>query len=172
MKCSNIPRGRENIPRGKNIPRGPENIPRGNECDNIPRGRENIPRGKIYSPRPKKYSPRQNIFPAAEKIFPAAKNIPRGRENIPRDKKIFFLMSLPGFRTDEMSAKYLWIYHQFSIFTAATPNMWGCNVHHVRFCNNQHVGKGCRMQCVDLNSCLGTQYMPYLGIIRCIPKES
>ena len=67
---------RKNIPRGPEIiPRGPENIPRGK---NIPRGPENIPRGP------------ENI--------PRGKNIPRGRENIPRGKKIFFSMSLPGFR--------------------------------------------------------------------------
>ena len=46
---------------------------------------------------------------------------------------------------DETSAKYLWIYHQYCIFPAATPNMWGCSAHHVRFCNNQYVRKGCRM---------------------------
>ena len=68
---------RKNIPRGPEIiPRGPENIPRGK---NIPRGPENIPRG------------RENI--------PRGKYIPRGPENIPRGKKIFFSMSLPGFRT-------------------------------------------------------------------------
>ena len=90
-----IPRGREIIPRGKIIPRGPENIPRGKI---FPAAQKLFPAAQKIFPAAQKIFPAEKIFPAAQKIFPAEKNIPRGPENIPRGKKVFFSMSLPGFR--------------------------------------------------------------------------
>ena len=93
--AKNLPRGREIIPRGKIIPRGPENIPRGKI---FPATEKLFPAAQKIFPAAQKIFPAEKIFPAAQKIFPAEKNIPRGPENIPRGKKIFFSMSLPGFR--------------------------------------------------------------------------